>query len=137
MFDFTKMWRSVAILLLLIICSFLSAPLFAASSDLYGNLPACCRKNGKHHCIMRMSMERILSDQPGHHLSAPFEKCPLFPETTPPASIQTHSLMLVAGRIVDVGLRYQLSCTSQAEAQYRISFDRSHQKRGPPEPHVS
>ena len=137
MTDLSKMRRTVAILLLFAFCSLWSAPLLAASSDPGSNLPICCRRNGKHHCIMRMMMERELSRQPGRHVSAPFEKCPFFPKGLLPATTQGHFVAMPLGGVFYAGLPRHPACTAQVEAQYRISFDRSRQKRGPPIPHLS
>lgn len=127
-----KARNTVAILLLFAFCPLWSAPLFAASSDSVSNLPACCRRNGKHHCMMRMMRERELSRQPGRHLSAPFEKCPFFPKGLLPAKTQGHVVALLLGGMFCAGLLRHPACTAQVETQYRISFDHSRQKRGPP-----
>ncbi|SRR5216683_5210395 len=123
------MRRFVAILLLLTFCSFLSAPLLAASSDPYSNLPACCRKDGKHHCMMRMMMKR---DQTGTQVSNMPEKCPLFPKTMLAITVQGHLFVLPTSGTFYAALRSHPACYAQTEAHYRISFDRSRQKRGPP-----
>lgn len=75
-------------LLLLVFCSLASAPLLASTSDPENNLPACCRRNGKHHCMMLATMRQI----PGTAVSAPPEKCPLFPKGISPAVTHDHWL---------------------------------------------
>lgn len=132
-----KARSSVAILLLFAFCSLWSAPLLAASSYSSENLPACCRRNGRHHCMMRMMTEYELSNQPGRHVSAPFEKCPFFPKGLLPAMTQGHVAALPSGGMFHAELLRHPACTAQVEAQYRISFDRSRQKRGPPTPDLS
>jgi hypothetical protein len=44
--------RMLAITLLIAFGLPLAAPLLAASTDTDSNLPACCRRHGKHHCSM-------------------------------------------------------------------------------------
>jgi hypothetical protein len=52
--------RAIAFSLMVLFSLTLIAPLFAPDAD--ANLPACCRRNGKHHCMMRM-MERTAGNQ--------------------------------------------------------------------------
>src|SRR6185312_8905801 len=87
------MRRMAAILLLLSFGLFLSSPLLAAASNPYANLPACCRKGGKHHCLTSMMMEREM-DQSGTHVSAPPEKCPFFPKAMLPITSPGHLLTI-------------------------------------------
>jgi len=120
------MRRLLASALLLAFFSPLIAPVFTASIN-ETELPACCRRNGKHHCMMyRMAMG--LAPWPYRTVQ---EKCPYAPfahlsillfhgyfnHERPAAG--THSAVLAAR-------------VRQAEAGYRISFFRSRQKRGPP-----
>ena len=70
------MRRAVALLLMLIFSSMLMAPLFA--SDPEANLPPCCRRHGKHHCMMQ-GMQGS-DGRPG--FAAVREKCPCFPAGT-------------------------------------------------------
>jgi hypothetical protein len=122
------MRRTVAIFLLLIFGSFLSAPLLAASSNPSSNLPACCRRNGKHQCMMRMMEDDLGTRQ----VSAPPEKCPLFPHTLPVTRVQNHVIASGVAGAIYAALQSHPACQAQSEAQQRISFDRSRQKRGPP-----
>ena len=58
------------------------------------------------------------------------EKCPLFPKILPAA----HRIQLFAfsTRTLYTGIISQPAAHAQAEAQYRVSSARAHQKRGPP-----
>lgn len=120
------MRRVMAAVLVLAFSGPLIAPVFTASIN-EANLPACCRRNGKHHCMMYwMAMGRV----PWPYRTVE-DKCPYSPfahlsillfhgyfgHDHPPAI--AHSAVR-APRI------------RQAEAGYRISFSRSRQKRGPP-----
>ena len=65
------MRRAIAISLMMLFSWTLMAPLFVPDAD--ASLPACCRRNGKHHCNMaRMSGQA--DGQRGFTTVA--EKCP-------------------------------------------------------------
>jgi len=120
-----RMQRLLAILLL---CNF-GFPLFAlaASADRHFSLPACCRRNGNHHCAIQQANERVQSSG-GQAMS---EKCPYSPSVGMLAAhVQTLSVSF-PGAVLGVVLAAPTS-QSQTEALYRISFSRSRQKRGPP-----
>ncbi len=118
--------RIVSISLLLMFSLPLISPLFAARTA-EANLPACCRRVGKHHCIMSQTTS---SDGRSIQVGAVRERCPSYPATpvTPHLDL---SLDEVRARVFAgvIGLE---TCIAQTEARYRISFDRSRQKRGPP-----
>ena len=116
----------MAILLLVIFGSSGSAPLLGLSSDAYGNLPICCRRDGKHQCMMRM-MEINQSDK---QLSRISEKCPYGPWAT--VAVQRHFSVLPPNGAFYASVLSHPSNSAQTQARLRISFDRSRQKRGPP-----
>lgn len=94
------------------------------------NLPACCRKNGKHHCMMGMEERRAsMGDSPVFH--APIDKCPYAP-----AALLSGPHPTVAGvpsaQIFFADLVSHPTASAQTESKRRISRDRSRQKRGPP-----
>jgi hypothetical protein len=116
------MRRFLATLLAALFSFLLIMPAFAAS--LRPNLPACCRKEGKHHCAM----------QAGHAsesaVVAASDKCPFFPQV----SVAPHygiNVTTQAAAIFAVWISHPHG-SPQIEAVYRISYQRSHQKRGPP-----
>jgi hypothetical protein len=120
-----NMRRLLAIALLVILSSSLSAPLLALANDEGAEVPACCKVGGKHHCMMGS-----YPDHGGRQFATVGERCPSFPKvmaasihpayTAPPASA------------IYAQLQAHPACTAQVEAHHRISFDRSRQKRGPP-----
>jgi len=122
------MRRTSATLLLLVFLSIVSAPLLSGFEDPYKNLPACCRKGGKHHCVM----QGMVDQSPGTHLSAPAERCPLFPKT--PATGARAQFLFAPGpsSMFFAALASHPAIAAQSEARYRISFDRARLKRGPP-----
>ena len=42
------------------------------------DLPPCCRRNGKHHCMMSMAERSQIADR-APAFSTPAEKCPHYP----------------------------------------------------------
>jgi hypothetical protein len=117
--------RRALALFLLVLSSFpLVAP--AALAGAKSNLPACCRRNGEHHCGA-MDEATASSGVAIHSVS----RCPAFPlATTAPADARVAVLKnsaVIFGAIVSHPAIY-----FQTEASYRISFSRSRQKRGPP-----
>ena len=121
------MRRAIAISLMMLFSWTLMAPLFAQDSD--ASLPACCRKNGKHHCNMGM-MASHSDGQRGFTTVA--EKCPCRPSS----ASATHSPRVKAEmeRFYYAEVVSHPARCPQTEALYRVSLLRSHQKRGPPAP---
>jgi hypothetical protein len=95
--------------------------------DAESNLPACCRRNGAHHCTM--SLDEAASNS-ATSVQAIRQTCPSFPAIAAPANA---SLALARpSAAVFAALLSHPSIQFQTEARYRVSFNRSHQKRGPP-----
>jgi hypothetical protein len=122
--------KLIAIALLAVFGLPFASSLFALTPKSEANLPACCRRSSKHHCMMsKADRDRLLSPKAG--FSAPMEKCPYCPaailslhhsvDFVPPSANVTHAdaLSHSAGVV-------------QAECNLRISRDRAHGKRGPP-----
>lgn len=67
------------------------AATLGASDD--AGLPACCRRNGAHHCVMSAAMRAWMfeaeSRTPG--FTAP-SHCPLYPTGAPAATAPVHAL---------------------------------------------
>jgi hypothetical protein len=118
--------RILSISLLLLFSLPLLSPLFAV--DAAGtNLPACCRKDGKHHCMM---VQRESHDGSGPDVSLVRERCPYGPAVP----VASHVDFSFAAGVVTAFAESVSHPTGivQTEARLRISFDRSRQKRGPP-----
>ncbi len=120
------MRRFLAAMLVLVFSGPLISPIFAGTVD-ESSLPACCRRNGKHHCMMYAMM---MGQIPGHPVFA--EKCPYSPfaglAVMLPHAFATHAQRATVRHAAVLDARIP-----QAEAGYRISFHRSRQKRGPPQ----
>ena len=98
-------------------------PVFGGTAE--SNLPACCRKNGKHHCAMLDKLAAL-----GVSFAAIKGKCPSFPRATAAGHIETFK---AAKRLAIFGGTFGHPTVSpQTEAGYRVSRFRSEQKRGPP-----
>lgn len=125
------MRKLISILLLAVFGLPFVLPMLAVGQDAEAGLPACCRRNGKHHCMMSMNErgELVVSHDP--QFKAPVEKCPYCPSSVAPA--QPHPLAqppleaAIFGAIVSHPTGF-----AQIEAELRISRDRSNGKRGPP-----
>jgi hypothetical protein len=121
------MRRTIALALLATFSWTLIAPLFAPDSE--ANLPACCRRHGKHHCMM-LAMAHLGSQRPG--FTSISEKCPCPPAAACAVHSPTFKPEAPAQFYAEI-VRHP-SCSAQTQARYRLSFLRSHQKRGPPAP---
>jgi len=119
------MRRALAGLLLTILSLPLIAPAFASAPN-DSQLPACCRRGGKHHCAMSMEM----AGSPSHfHVAS--ARCPYSPFGHAPF-VLPHAL---AAALIPAGTADFSGCADivrAAEAGYRISADRARHKRGPP-----
>lgn len=121
------MRRGPAIMLVFLFSFSLIGPALFVDDE--SNLPACCRRDGKHHCAM---VDRDMAQEPpsGAAAGALRTKCPFFPSG---GAVLPHSCGAVLAACQTAGaVVSQIAGPAQAEARYRISFSRSHQKRGPP-----
>ncbi|MBC8166351.1 MAG: hypothetical protein H7Y20_10815 [Bryobacteraceae bacterium] len=121
------MHRAFAVLLLTI----LSFPLIPAvnPADEQSNLPACCRRDGKHHCAM-MASPAISPEASGAKFKAVRTKCASFPKSQ--ATPVVSAFLSVPARGIAEPVIAALDVVAQTEARYRLSFSRSRHKRGPP-----
>jgi hypothetical protein len=104
------------------------APLLSMGAMAETVRPACCRRDGKHHCMGDMATTLPADGQ--SRARAPREVCPYQQRALVAAH---HEPSPVPGALeVTVTLPQEPSAPSQAECLRRISFDRSRQKRGPP-----
>jgi hypothetical protein len=120
------MRRGVSIALLSLFSWILIAPLFASDSD--AGLPACCRRNGKHHCAMRMAFDE---QSQRIHISLVEEKCPY----TPLAAVAVHGTVYqpACAKLFFAEIVRHPAMAPQTNALWRICFSRARQKRGPPQ----
>jgi len=118
------MRRILAIGLLLLFSSAYVLPM--VMSDDEQELPACCRRDGKHHCSMM--------DKPSQSGEPAFQtlraKCPCWPVGR--VSSSRHDGIICAAAMIYGELLSHPATFPQTEVRYIISKTRSHQKRGPP-----
>jgi hypothetical protein len=90
-------------------------------------LPACCRRDGKHHCAMMAAAPEPLPDT---QIKAEAPVCPFRSQ----ASITAFALAYLpaASATHFAGLESHPAIHEQTHAALRVSETRSHQKRGPP-----
>lgn len=117
------MRRALASLLIAVF----SFPLFAAGifSESTPELPACCRRSGKHHCAMA---DTPTSGAPT--IAANQSKCPLFPKANLAPVPSEAPAITVAGHSA-APPEFRLSLTSPA-VYFRTELAGSALKRGPP-----
>jgi len=123
------MRRLLSIFLLAVFGLPLVLPLFALGQDADAGLPACCRRNGKHHCMMSMGERSQLASH-DQQFRGPVEKCPYCPASlvaSHPNPLAAPTAQAIFAQIVS-----QPTSAAQPESKWRIARDRSRQKRGPP-----
>ncbi len=127
-----KLRRLLPILLVAVLVMPLFAPLLALGQSAESALPACCRRNGKHHCAMGMAgRSQLAASGAPDRWTAPPERCPYCPASVATAHVQETLIPAPAQAFSAQGLS-DPSGTVQSECKRRISRDRSRQKRGPP-----
>jgi hypothetical protein len=121
--------RRLLSIVLLVIFSFpLISPVLALTSGSDASLPACCRRNGAHHCMLKMQTAE--STGSAVSLSATPPRCPAFPAVVTP--VKHGDLSFRAASLIFAEIVSHRSVRTQTEARARVALDRSRQKRGPP-----
>ncbi len=121
------MRRYLAIALAVIFGYTLIAPALALGGS--SQLPACCRRDGKHHCSMIMETSGAESASRERQIDAPPLRCPLFPSATAPS----HAVAFVPAHAASfAGTAPPSAIFSSIEAGRRVSAERGFRKRGPP-----
>jgi hypothetical protein len=122
------MKRAPAILLLVVMGLPIASPLSAFAGAT--TLPACCRRDGKHHCMQTMDSRVENSRQTSPSFSRIEMKCPQFPRVLTSPVHGPLGLSASSAIFAEIGSHPALA--PQTESNYRISLVRSNQKRGPP-----
>lgn len=122
--------KLIAITLLAIFGLPFAQSLLALTPKSEANLPACCRRSGKHHCMMSMAERtQMLGAKPA--FNAPLERCPYSPVAMPVVHHPAGS-MPTGGQIIYAALLSHPAGHAQTECKLRIARDRARGKRGPP-----
>jgi hypothetical protein len=120
--------RLLSTVLLLLFSLPLISPLLALTANSDANLPACCRRNGAHHCT-RVTPPADPS-APGINLSTIPQHCPAYPAVITQA--RHGDLSFHAASLIFAGIVSHPTVKPQTQARARVAFDISRQKRGPP-----
>lgn len=118
--------RILSISLLALFILPLISPLLALTSTPDANLPACCRRNGKHHCMMSTEMAMMNGTQ----VNVVPAKCPFYP--TAANTAQHHELSFHTAALAFAEIVSHPAIHLQTEARARVALDCARQKRGPP-----
>ena len=121
------MRRLLAFSLLLLFNLPLVSPLFALAANSDANLPACCRRNGIHHCNMKMQPEAASNDPAFASIPA---KCPAYPRQATLVRI-THA-QVQAGAFAFAVPSAAASIKPHAQTRAKAAIKSLHHKRGPP-----
>ena len=125
-----RLRKFLAIALLAIFGLPFATSLFALTPKSEANLPACCRKHGKHHCMMS-AVERDGLNDGTPAFTAPFERCPY----APAAILGTHHPTKLASpswQMFYAKFGGGSAGMGPAIRQRRLARDKAHGKRGPP-----
>jgi len=116
-------------MLLVLLCSWATPTIAALKPKSDSDLPACCRRNGKHHCMMSMA-ERSESADRAPAFSAPTEKCPYYPATV--LGVLGNLFVAAAPENSLLPYRAQYNAPAQLLAVFAAPAENAHLKRGPP-----
>lgn len=116
---------SIAVLFAVLAPSFLIFADLTSSNE--AKVPACCRRDGKHHCAM---MAAAMEPSSETQLKADPPACPFRSQASTVAFAVAH--LPAAAAVHFAGLESHPANHEQTHAAMRISEVRSHQKRGPP-----
>jgi hypothetical protein len=121
--------RRVLSFILLLLFSFpLISPVLALTASSDANLPACCRRNGAHHCAR--TAHAADSSVTGTNLSATPQHCPAYPAVL--TSARHGDLSFHATSLIFAGIISHPTVRAQTQPRTRVALDISPQKRGPP-----
>lgn len=103
-------------------------PLFAFTAR--AEVPACCRRGGKHHCMMLEAQQAAIAEGRQPILTQASERCPFQSKACP----ATRNSQTIAGdnSTSIANLIIQPTLPPQERRLQQISFQDSHQRRGPP-----
>ncbi|MBV9937772.1 MAG: hypothetical protein JO150_04660 [Acidobacteriaceae bacterium] len=118
------MQRGIASLLTVLFGWLLILPAVASRDNTA--LPACCRTNGKHHCLLPMKEDGSSSNTTRVLAS----KCPLFLQATGAVHVSTDQPSFSG--VGFAGLASYPAVSPQMEVRRCLSLSRSCQQRGPP-----
>jgi len=98
-------------------------------------LPACCRRNGAHHCAMTMAQSASMALAAGQHILIAPSTCPRFPGYTFTVTSSVHALAASPAALPPLAV--SLHAAASARAAARVSQARTRSSRAPPDPFLS
>ena len=120
--------RLLAISLLLLFGLPLVSPLFALSANPDANLPACCRRNGAHHCHLKMEQIGAFNNQ-APSFTAP-SQCPFYPRMV--TAVRHNDARLHRAATLHAELVSFAAMKPVSHVFVHVTLDTAWQKRGPP-----
>ena len=126
-----RLRKFLATLMLVLFGGFYAAPLVqATSSDPESSLPACCRRHGHHHCAT-VDQVMMATSSSGPQIGQTPQHCPFYPHSTTAPVVRSHPGLAPSAAFF-ANIVSHPAVQPQVRAVYRLSLDRSRQKRGPP-----
>jgi hypothetical protein len=127
------MRRLLSFALLLVFGLPVVAPALGPTAEAEINLPACCRRNGAHHCTK--TPEQLAAMLHGNQFNAVQSKCPCCPSAPINLHQQTMALHSPGSRLIAF-VSLAAKCR-QAKAWARVALAGARHKRGPPVVRIS
>jgi hypothetical protein len=93
-------------------------------------LPACCRRNGAHHCVMSQAQKQAMLNGSTETSVSAVNCCPSFPHSLATSVTVDHALAGKATHQTLLIVERRTALASEATAQ--VSLRRTWPKRGPP-----
>lgn len=120
------MRRLSALSLIAAISFLLAVPMLSVPTE--NRLPACCRRDGKHHCSMESEQRSANS---GPLLKPTAKRCSQYPLSSPGST--TGAVGLAEGQVVAHAVAgKQIAKLSLIENSSHLLAEFAHPKRGPP-----
>jgi hypothetical protein len=129
----TLVRRLLSFALLLVFGLPVVAPALGSTADAQTGLPACCRRNGAHHCTK--TPEQLAAMLHGDHFAAVQSKCPCCPSA--PINLHQQTMALHTPGIQAIGFVSLTAKCRQAAASARVALAGARHKRGPPNVRLS
>jgi hypothetical protein len=118
------MRRAIAIILAIVFSSLLILPAFGGSSE--SGLRSCCKKNGRHHCLMGKTGSLASANS----VEAVSAKCRYFSQSSLAAHVEIFTPVIDRSGHINI-VRRSVVMTQMAMG-YRPFQHRSNHERGPP-----
>jgi hypothetical protein len=122
--------RSLAVVVLFVTGLWPVAPLLSSASPT-PQLPLCCRANGKHKCSASKLQQGAPESSTQPAIRSICDQWPVLFHISSTA-VSPSVFLPPATQLFYAAIASHPVAQAQTESRFRISFDRSRQKRGPP-----